>query len=346
MAAIPSGAPAQSANPVAAASGGAAPAAGTQDTAAPDVFTQLIAGMIGAGQSSPQAPGTALTDLAGIDGGADQLELSTDDRDTEGDDPDEDDESILALAALLSGLTPLPPQVQTQGQGPGYGASLAALKLATGNAGSGAETSGDALAGNPDMDLAQIAMDALTGDALTDARAVSDPLSTTAQSAPNTPTSVQMHAMLASHASQAIDALPDAIIPTPVGTPAWKDDLGTQLTWMAVNGREAASLRLSPEHLGPLDIRISMHEGEASVYFGASNAETRIALEQSLPRLREMFAAQGMVLADAGVSRDAPRNAFKPSSQPGTTRSVSDAASEASVKSVTLSRMGLIDTYV
>ncbi|MGH8241636.1 MAG: flagellar hook-length control protein FliK, partial [Steroidobacteraceae bacterium] len=132
----------------------------------------------------------------------------------------------------------------------------------------------------------------------------------------------------------------------PVGSPAWKDEIGAHLTWMAANGKEAASLRLSPEHLGPLDIRISVDDGKASVYFGATNADTRAALEQSLPRLREMFASQGMVLADAGVSRDAPRNQFKPSATPAGSRSSSDAGSESSVKSVTLARVGLIDTYV
>jgi hypothetical protein len=115
---------------------------------------------------------------------------------------------------------------------------------------------------------------------------------------------------------------------------------------MAANGREAASLRLSPEHLGPLEIRISMREGEASVVFGASNPETRSALEQSLPKLREMFASQGLVLGDANVSRDSPRDSFKPATFTNASRGSSDAGVDADVKPVTLSRLGLVDTYV
>ena len=53
-----------------------------------------------------------------------------------------------------------------------------------------------------------------------------------------------------------------------------------------------------------------MRDDQASVWFGAANADTRAAIEQALPRLREMFAAQGMSLADAGVFREPPKQQF------------------------------------
>ena len=76
---------------------------------------------------------------------------------------------------------------------------------------------------------------------------------------------------------------------------------------MVEQGKHTASLRLSPEHLGPLEIQISMNDDQASVYFGAANADTRAALENALPKLREMFASQGLSLTDAGVHREPPR---------------------------------------
>ncbi len=99
-----------------------------------------------------------------------------------------------------------------------------------------------------------------------------------------------------------------AILRRQVGTPAWNDELGGQLTWMAAQGVQSASLRLSPDHLGPLEVHISVQNGNASVWFGATQLDTRAALEQALPRLREMFASQGLTLADSGVSREPPRN--------------------------------------
>lgn len=96
-------------------------------------------------------------------------------------------------------------------------------------------------------------------------------------------------------------------IHVPVGNAQWADELGARLTTMTEQGRHAASLRLSPEHLGPLEVRISIRDDQASVWFGAAHADTRAAIEHALPRLREMFEAQGMSLADAGVFREAPR---------------------------------------
>jgi flagellar hook-length control protein FliK len=89
-----------------------------------------------------------------------------------------------------------------------------------------------------------------------------------------------------------------------------------------------------------------MKDGEASVMFNATNAETRSALEQSLPRLREMFASQGLVLGDANVGRDAQRDSFKPATFASASRGSSDAGDDLSVKSITKSRLGLVDTYV
>ena len=72
---------------------------------------------------------------------------------------------------------------------------------------------------------------------------------------------------------------------------------------MTQKGLETGSLRVSPEHLGPVEVNISVQNGDASVWFAANHPDTRAALEQALPRLREMFASQGMNLADSGVSR-------------------------------------------
>jgi flagellar hook-length control protein FliK len=60
---------------------------------------------------------------------------------------------------------------------------------------------------------------------------------------------------------------------------------------------------MNPADLGPVQVRIEMNQNQdqASVWFTAEHADTRSALEQSLPRLREMFSAQGMSLTDAGV---------------------------------------------
>src|SRR5437868_735552 len=97
------------------------------------------------------------------------------------------------------------------------------------------------------------------------------------------------------------DASSTRALHQPVGSSAWADELGTRMTLMASRGQHSASLRLSPEHLGPLEVRIAVRDDQASVWFGAAHADTRAAIEQALPRLRELFASQGLSLTDAGV---------------------------------------------
>ena len=135
---------------------------------------------------------------------------------------------------------------------------------------------------------------------------------------------------------------------SPIGTGAWTDELGTKLTWMAHQGIESASLQLSPEHLGPLQVTISVHDGQASVWFGAAQADTRTALQQSLPQLRQLFAGQGITLADAGVSRESPRDQGRQTS----TRSTPSVPGVTAVnletsgtRSAMPGGLGLLDTY-
>ena len=129
---------------------------------------------------------------------------------------------------------------------------------------------------------------------------------------------------------------------SPVGSAAWHDELGSQLTWMTQNGLESGSLRVTPEHLGPVEVQISVQNGAASVWFGASHPDTRAALEQALPQLRAMFASQGMTLTDSGVSRESPRQTRSPAPQ-----SVSSVSAVGSSDASTAARMslGLVDTY-
>jgi flagellar hook-length control protein FliK len=130
----------------------------------------------------------------------------------------------------------------------------------------------------------------------------------------------------------------------PVGTRAWADELGSRLTMMTEKGQHTASLRLSPEHLGPLEIRIAMREDQASVWFGAAHADTRAAIEHALPRLRELFAAQGMSLADAGVFREPAKQQF--TEWQGDNERGTDASTPADAGAVPARvQLGLLDAY-
>jgi flagellar hook-length control protein FliK len=80
------------------------------------------------------------------------------------------------------------------------------------------------------------------------------------------------------------------------------EDLGNRLASMVRTGESSASLQLTPVDLGPLEVNVSVRDNQATVHFGAANADTRALLEASMPRLREMLAAQGFALMDSSVS--------------------------------------------
>lgn len=131
---------------------------------------------------------------------------------------------------------------------------------------------------------------------------------------------------------------------TPVGSQPWADEIGARLTMMAEAGKQTASLRLSPEHLGPLEIRIAINDDQASVWFGAAHADTRAAIENALPRLRELFEANGMSLADAGVHREAPRE-HEATAPPGPRDAARSDIDEPRSSPAATGKLGLIDAY-
>ncbi len=82
---------------------------------------------------------------------------------------------------------------------------------------------------------------------------------------------------------------------------AWAKGLGNRMLTMSEDGIQTARIKLYPEHLGPLEVRIQLDQDVAKVWFGTNHGQTREALESALPRLKEMFQEQGMNLVQADV---------------------------------------------
>jgi flagellar hook-length control protein FliK len=77
---------------------------------------------------------------------------------------------------------------------------------------------------------------------------------------------------------------------------AFASGLADRLLTLGGPGAHSARLKLHPEHLGELDVEITMDDGTAQVWFGTTTSQARDAIEGSLPKLREMFADQGIDL--------------------------------------------------
>ena len=96
--------------------------------------------------------------------------------------------------------------------------------------------------------------------------------------------------------------LPTLDIQPSLQSKAWNNVLSSRVVWMASEGIQQAALKLNPANLGPVEVKLTMHNEQTHVTFISHNAATRDALEQAIPRLRESFIENGLELADANVS--------------------------------------------
>jgi flagellar hook-length control protein FliK len=133
-------------------------------------------------------------------------------------------------------------------------------------------------------------------------------------------------------------------IPVPVADHRWPERVGHEIRILVDGGVQQATLRLNPEHLGPVEVRIDVVNDRANVVFGASHADTRAALNDAIPKLREMFAGAGLTLGDAGVRQDAPGANPQPLQRAATDGFV-DGTEESPGSVITVSHVGLVDAY-
>ena len=112
-----------------------------------------------------------------------------------------------------------------------------------------------------------------------------------------------------------------ATLPTPVDSPDFKNALAERVgMWVSgtpANGQMTAELRLNPEDMGPVHIRIVMDGQNAQVDFAAAHAETRQALEASLPALSSALEDAGLSLSGGGVSDQGASQAWAQQQQQG-----------------------------
>jgi flagellar hook-length control protein FliK len=87
-----------------------------------------------------------------------------------------------------------------------------------------------------------------------------------------------------------------------VGTEAWNDQVGQKVVYMVGAEDQTASLTLNPPDLGPLQVVLSVSNGQADVTFSSNQLEVRQALENALPRLQEMMSESGIALGNATVN--------------------------------------------
>ncbi len=138
----------------------------------------------------------------------------------------------------------------------------------------------------------------------------------------------------------------------PVHTPRFGEGFSQQVVVLAQHGIQQAQMSLSPPDLGPVDVRITIANDEASVQIAAPTGAARDAIQEALPRLKEMMEQSGVRLNDAGVFAQLPQR-----DQSAGTQHRADwwqqhqqhgdgiPADDPTPTPVLLTRIGLIDAY-
>ncbi|MBB6366012.1 flagellar hook-length control protein FliK [Xanthomonas sacchari] len=220
----------------------------------------------------------------------------------------------------------------------GFGAMLLAQAGAGDKAG-GAETAAPLAA------LAAIAAAAggKSGDG-GDAAPAADP-SAIAPTAAATP----LHA-----ATRLADPQPFSGSPTP--TPnlhgnQFDEELGARISWLADQKIGHAHIKLNPAELGPVEVRLHMTGDQVNASFSSNQADVRQALENSLPRLRDMLGQHGFQLGQADVGQQQPQQqqANAQGTPQGGSRSGGELADDLSgsvgIPAMVLRQRGLLDAY-
>lgn len=95
---------------------------------------------------------------------------------------------------------------------------------------------------------------------------------------------------------------PIVSLPIAVDQPQWQESLAQQIILFKRHNIEQAEIRLHPEELGSLQIKLSMHDGKMQLHMAAAVGVVKGILESALPYLRTSLAEQGIELQQTEVT--------------------------------------------
>ncbi|SFW37156.1 flagellar hook-length control protein FliK [Luteibacter sp. UNCMF366Tsu5.1] len=86
-------------------------------------------------------------------------------------------------------------------------------------------------------------------------------------------------------------------------TPQFAQELGEQIAWMGSGQIKEARIKLHPEELGSMDVRVHLDAGKVNVAILAQHPAAVHAVQQTLSQLDSMLAHHGLSLGQADVGQ-------------------------------------------
>lgn len=254
-------------------------------------------------------------------------------------------DAMAAVAPAIPGMAGIPPAAIAS-------APPAPLQVTPGVPGPAAPTAPTAMPLDGLAALAALAGDAARSSSTGELPAVESSLALatgdTADAA-STPGSTPLFAVAPTVRAAEPTTATAAPVAGTVALPATPDDgfddsFGQRIVWMAEQRITQAEMRVSPEGVGAIDIRLQLDGHRLSAQFTAAHADVRQALEAGMGRLRDMLGQHGMELADAQVGQQSQRDRPTPPSRDPAALDAVDGHEPVTTIRALRSR-GLLDVY-
>lgn len=101
---------------------------------------------------------------------------------------------------------------------------------------------------------------------------------------------------------------PNASIAAPLHSSAWPQEFSQKVSWISTQQNQTAELHLNPPDLGPIRIVLNISDNQATALFSSPHGAVRDAIENALPKLREIMADNGIMLGNATVDDQSPHD--------------------------------------
>ncbi|WP_109418911.1 flagellar hook-length control protein FliK [Proteus terrae] len=116
--------------------------------------------------------------------------------------------------------------------------------------------------------------------------------------------SITGHAHSSAQPQMQFSPMATQVLNAQVGTQEWQQQLNQQIVMFSRNGLQKAELRLHPEELGSLHIRMKIEDGQAQLHLASQNGQVRSVLENAMHQLRQALSENGIQLTQSQVSSD------------------------------------------
>lgn len=93
-----------------------------------------------------------------------------------------------------------------------------------------------------------------------------------------------------------------AMVQPPLQSPVWPVAFSSAVRILASEGVQIARLQITPEDLGPIDVRITVADQRTEIAFAVTSPEARAAIQQALPQLQEALLEAGLQFGGAAFS--------------------------------------------